>query len=109
MNIVEIDAAWQAVRQNPADTHAAAGLLEILGAASGDSRYRRAAGHLRGAHAGRKMRDDSAALADMAIMLEHGDVGSVRQAAKLATRAAPSERFWVAAAARLARKYNATR
>lgn len=104
MNINEIDAASLAVCRDPADINAIANLLEVLGAASGDVRCRRAAGHLRGSVGGRPTVDDSKAVATMVLMLECGDAKSVRRAAELA---APSGDFSEATVARLEKKYRA--
>ena len=93
----------------PSDRHAAAHLLDILGDHLSDSRYRRAAGALRGGFAGRKTRDDRAGLATIEVMLERGDAPSVWQAANLVARSAVGEGSIEATAKRLARKFSEAR
>ena len=101
--------AFNTLMFNPSDRHAAARLLEILADEFGDSRYRRAAGALRGRFAGRKMRDDQSGLATISVMLERGDAPNVWQAANLVARSAVGERSIEATAKRLARKFSEAR
>ena|ERR1700676_187609 len=62
---------------------AEAARLDQLAAETGDERFRRAAGALRGRRAGRPGLPDDDALAGMASMLKTGEAGSVTEAATM--------------------------
>jgi hypothetical protein len=86
------------------DRFALADLIESLPAAASDPRYHTAAAVLRGEPAGRPAIDDGPALAQMRVMLEHGQARSVHQAARFVARAMPGHSPR-GTEVRLARKY----
>ena len=80
--------------------------LEKVGAATGDERYRRAAGVLRGKPAGRRAVDDTEALAFAESLLDAGLVRSKNKACIEAAKIyAPTEIAFDAMRARLLKKF----
>lgn len=95
-----------AAARAPADERAlVATLLDRLATLHGDSRYSRAAGAIRGKHAGRRAHSDDAALQHMRGLLEAGTAATVEQAARFVARTMPGQHSAVATTARLATKY----
>jgi hypothetical protein len=80
-------------------------LLDALAKRTADPRFARAAGILRGKHAIRPARDDSAALAQIGDLLAHGTASSAEQAARFVARTLQSEHSVEGATERLVRKY----
>jgi hypothetical protein len=90
-----------------ADPAAAARALLAVADSNGDGRYRRAAGVLLGAFAGRPRAQDDENLERVAALLRDGTCKSIPRAARFVARATAGEQAAVAAAERLARKYRA--
>jgi hypothetical protein len=89
----------------PAALEQAAVALDLLAQASGDERFARAAGVVRGRHGGRPRINDSAALAQMAALLRDRAAQSVDAAAAYVARSMPGQHSPESTAQRLARKY----
>jgi hypothetical protein len=90
-----------------ADPATAASVLTTLADQTGDRRYARAAGVLRGRTGGRPVKQDYAALERVAALLADGTAASIPQAARFVARAFWGEESSIAAAGRLERKFRA--
>jgi hypothetical protein len=94
---------------NAADSHAErmayAATLDEMAKSTGDARYARAAGALRGKPGGRPPCDDSAALRQMRDLIACGTASGIEQAARFVSRTVPGQHSTAATAARLAMKY----
>jgi hypothetical protein len=88
-----------------ADPATAAQALLAVADINQDGRYRRAAGVLAGAFAGRPAVADEGSLERVAALLRDGTCKSVSRAARYVARATTGEQAAGAAAKRLARKY----
>ena len=87
------------------DPAQASRLLLAAAQINSDVRYRHAAGILRGRPAGRRARDDSTAVRQVAALLESGTAGSPEQAARFVARTLDGECSTDAASVRIARKF----
>jgi hypothetical protein len=99
-----LPAALQGVLGALADRQTCAAVLAVLARITGDERYSRAAGALRGKLGGRREIDDADQLSLIEAMLKDGTVRTVEEAARYVGRD-PSEHNPETAAKRLARKY----
>src|ERR1700722_14202116 len=88
-----------------AERMAYAAKLEAMAKITGDSRYSRAAGALRGKPGGRPPCDDNAALQQMADLIRCGMANGIEQAARFVSRTVPGQHSTAATAARLAMKF----
>jgi hypothetical protein len=105
IGLPELDASGEAFVAALSDVGSAARLLDAVAQRTGDSRFRCAAGMLRGGRHGRPARVDDAALGQMTALLRDGGATSTEQAARFIARTLAGERSTAAAAERLARKY----
>jgi hypothetical protein len=63
-----------------------AAMLTVLAEQTGDERFSRAAGAVRGLHAGRKATDDTEALRQMRYILDCATASGIEQAARFVSR-----------------------